>query len=217
MFCFFSHTTQHINEGGATVDWVEHEKESDNTIISAATTCEWKDHRTNIIDTLGHVDITLEVQGSLRVLDGFVAIFDSVAGVELQSETVWRQVDKYGVPRMCFLNKMELHGHHHQAAWGLLRIKHFRAANDTMTWCRCWSVPMPSVQGAAGGCVSRIIARTSSYITFLAVASSVSLGSQKEIIYGKLLPTRKTDEYGLCLFITAIKQTSLLACSLWQQ
>eukprot|EP00588_Corethron_pennatum_P036733 CAMPEP_0194349308 /NCGR_PEP_ID=MMETSP0171-20130528/107015_1 /TAXON_ID=218684 /ORGANISM="Corethron pennatum, Strain L29A3" /LENGTH=89 /DNA_ID=CAMNT_0039116743 /DNA_START=562 /DNA_END=831 /DNA_ORIENTATION=+ len=89
------------------MDWVEHEKERVITIISAATTCEWKDHRTNIIDILGHVDITLEVQGSLRVLDGFVAIFDSVAGVELQSETVWRQVDKYGVPRMCFLNKME--------------------------------------------------------------------------------------------------------------
>jgi len=106
------------------------------------------------------VDITLEVQGSLRVLDGFVAIFDSVAGVELQSETVWRQVDKYGVPRMCFLNKMELRGHHHQAARGLLRIKHIRPACRTIMFRRTkqeWEVessiarPVPdhaSVPGA---------------------------------------------------------------------
>ena len=87
--------------------WMEHKKERDNTIISVATTCEWKNHRTNIIDTLRHVHFTLEVQGSLRVLDRFVAISDGVASVKLQSETMWRQVDKYDVPRMCFLNKME--------------------------------------------------------------------------------------------------------------
>jgi elongation factor G len=96
-----------VHEGTATMDWMEQEQERGITITSAATTCFWRDHRINIIDTPGHVDFTIEVERSLRVLDGAVAVFDSVAGVEPQSETVWRQADKYGVPRLCFINKMD--------------------------------------------------------------------------------------------------------------
>ncbi len=96
-----------VHEGAATMDWMEQEQERGITITSAATTCEWDDHRINIIDTPGHVDFTVEVERSLRVLDGAIALFDSVAGVEPQSETVWRQADKYSVPRIAYINKMD--------------------------------------------------------------------------------------------------------------
>ncbi len=102
-----SHKIGEVHDGAATMDWMEQEQERGITITSAATTCFWNNKRINIIDTPGHVDFTIEVERSLRVLDGSVCVFDSVAGVEPQSETVWRQADKYGVPRMCFVNKMD--------------------------------------------------------------------------------------------------------------
>src|SRR5437870_7887995 len=102
-----THKLGEVHEGTATMDWMEQEQERGITITSAATTCFWNDFRINIIDTPGHVDFTAEVERSLRVLDGAIALFDSVAGVEPQSETVWRQADKYRVPRIAYINKMD--------------------------------------------------------------------------------------------------------------
>ena len=102
-----THKMGEVHEGAAVMDWMEQEQERGITITSAATTASWKDYRINIIDTPGHVDFTVEVERSLRVLDGAIALFDSVAGVEPQSETVWRQADKYRVPRIAYINKMD--------------------------------------------------------------------------------------------------------------
>src|SRR5919197_594951 len=102
-----THKMGEVHEGAAVMDWMEQEQERGITITSAATACEWNEHRINILDTPGHVDFTVEVERSLRVLDGAIALFDSVAGVEPQSETVWRQADKYRVPRIAYINKMD--------------------------------------------------------------------------------------------------------------
>ncbi len=126
-----------VHEGTAVMDWMEQEQERGITITSAATTCEWRDFQINIIDTPGHVDFTAEVERSLRVLDGAVAVFDAVAGVEPQSETVWRQADKYGVPRICFINKMDRVG-----------ADFFHSVETIVSRLKCRPVPIQIPAGA---------------------------------------------------------------------
>jgi len=126
-----------VHEGTAVMDWMEQEQERGITITSAATTCEWRDCNINIIDTPGHVDFTAEVERSLRVLDGAVAVFDAVAGVQPQTETVWRQADKYGVPRICFINKMDRVG-----------ADFFRSIDTIIDRLRCRPVPIQLPIGA---------------------------------------------------------------------
>ena len=126
-----------VHEGTAVMDWMEQEQERGITITSAATTCEWRDCNINIIDTPGHVDFTAEVERSLRVLDGAVAVFDAVAGVQPQTETVWRQADKYGVPRICFINKMDRVG-----------ADFFRSIDTIVDRLRCRPVPIQLPIGA---------------------------------------------------------------------
>lgn len=124
-----THKVGEVHEGEAVMDWMEQERERGITITSAATTCFWRDHRLNLIDTPGHVDFTIEVERSLRVLDGAVVVFDGVAGVEPQSETVWRQADKYQVPRMCFINKMDRTSADY---WKSIDSIHERLTKDTV-------------------------------------------------------------------------------------
>jgi len=114
------HKIGEVHDGAATTDYMEQERERGITITSAAVTTSWRDHKVNVIDTPGHVDFTAEVQRSLRVLDGGVAVFDSVAGVEPQSETVWRQATEYKVPRMCFINKMDRTGANFERTVGMI-------------------------------------------------------------------------------------------------
>ena len=127
-----SHKIGEVHEGTATMDWMEQEQERGITITSAATTCSWRDMQINIIDTPGHVDFTAEVERSLRVLDGAVAVFDAVAGVQPQSETVWRQADKYSVPRICFINKMDRVG-----------ADFYHSVDTIVERLKCRPVPIP--------------------------------------------------------------------------
>jgi elongation factor G len=132
-----THKLGEVHEGTATMDWMEQEQERGITITSAATTCEWRDIQINIIDTPGHVDFTAEVERSLRVLDGAVAVFDAVAGVQPQSETVWRQADKYSVPRICFINKMDRLG-----------ADFFHSVETIVSRLKCKPVPIQLPVGA---------------------------------------------------------------------
>ncbi|MEW6040604.1 MAG: GTP-binding protein, partial [Elusimicrobiota bacterium] len=142
------HRMGDVDEGTATMDWMVQEKERGITITSAATSCFWKDHTVNIIDTPGHVDFTAEVERSLRVLDGAIIIFDAVNGVEPQSETVWRQADKYSVPRIIFINKFDRIGA--EFAEVITQIKRKLLAIPLIIQLPCAGVPTPTQQRASG-------------------------------------------------------------------
>src|SRR5690348_15471778 len=156
-----------VHEGAATMDWMVQEKERGITITSAATTASWRDHAINIIDTPGHVDFTVEVERSLRVLDGAVAVFDAVAGVEPQSETVWRQPDRYGVPRIAFINKMDRIG---AAFYGSL------AAMRTRLGARAVPIQLPiGSEGSFQGYVDLVAREAVVYTDDLGTKSTESL------------------------------------------
>ncbi|MBA3357916.1 MAG: GTP-binding protein, partial [Thermoleophilaceae bacterium] len=142
-----THKMGEVHEGAAVMDWMEQEQERGITITSAATTASWNDHRINIIDTPGHVDFTVEVERSLRVLDGAIACFDSVAGVEPQSETVWRQADKYRVPRIAYVNKMDRTG---ADFYFSLRTMEERLGADGKTEGAGMAIPIQLPIGAEG-------------------------------------------------------------------
>ena len=146
-----THKIGEVHEGSTEMDWMEQEKERGITITSAATTCFWNDYRINIIDTPGHVDFTAEVERSLRVLDGAVAVFDVVAGVEPQSETVWRQADKYSVPRIAFMNKMDRPGADFFASMESMKRRRLQRPAPQQRG-RSVSLASPSSR-AQGGCV----------------------------------------------------------------
>ena len=126
------HKMGEVHEGAATMDWMAQEKERGITITSAATTCHWKNHRINIIDTPGHVDFTVEVERSLKVLDGAVTVLSAKSGVEPQSETVWRQAERYHVPRMVYVNKMDIIG---ADFYNVLKFKCKSGSNSDTNWC----------------------------------------------------------------------------------
>ena len=138
-----SHRLGEVHEGTATMDWMEQEQERGITITSAATTCFWRDHRINIIDTPGHVDFTIEVERSLRVLDGVIAVFCAVGGVEPQSETVWRQAVKYEVPRLAFVNKMDRIGADFDRVMAMMR----KRLGPGLWFCSCPSAPRRILPG----------------------------------------------------------------------
>ncbi len=155
-----------VHEGAATMDWMEQEQERGITITSAATTAEWKGHRINIIDTPGHVDFTVEVERSLRVLDGAIALFDSVAGVEPQSETVWRQADKYSVPRIAYINKMDRIGADYE-----------RSIQTIVERLGAHPVPIQLPIGAEAGFQGVV-----DLVTMKAIVYNDDLGTQQEVI-----------------------------------
>ncbi len=155
-----------VHEGAATMDWMEQEQERGITITSAATTAEWKGHRINIIDTPGHVDFTVEVERSLRVLDGAIALFDSVAGVEPQSETVWRQADKYSVPRIAYINKMDRIGADYE-----------RSIQTIVERLGAHPVPIQLPIGAEAGFLGVV-----DLVTMKAIVYNDDLGTQQEVV-----------------------------------
>ena len=139
------HRIGEVDEGSATMDWMVQERERGITITSAATNCTWRDHSINIIDTPGHVDFTMEVERSLRVLDGAVVLLSAVEGVQPQSETVWRQADRYRVPRIIFINKMDRTGADFERVVGMIRER----LGPPRCRCRCRSGPRTSSRASS--------------------------------------------------------------------